>query len=125
MRNCSCKLQEVTTFYCKFILRTRLKILSAITTTNMKLISLILIKGTQGILLSVGITILLLFAILFAVAFLLSMSLHRLRYLSQTPLTSIEHINTHNWMKSTYKSFNALNIFASATQTRSELQIKN
>ena len=51
--------------------------------TSKKLISLFLIRASQGVLISAGITTLVLLVVLFAWAYLISMSLSRLREASQ------------------------------------------
>lgn len=91
--------------------------------TNMKLISLILIRTSQGILISAGIITLFLFVILFVWAYFLSIGLHRLRDLSHTKITQIGHLDVHDLMQPAYKKFSAINLFSGAAQTPNKFQI--
>ena len=64
--------------------------------TSKKLISLFLIRASQGVLISAGITTLVLLVVLFAWAYLISMSLSRLREASQLEVNISTGFNFKN-----------------------------
>lgn len=75
--------------------------------TSMKIISLMLIRTPQAILISAGVTTLFLVAVLFVWTCFLSISLHRLHDISQTQIIPIVRLDVHGLMQSAYKKFNA------------------
>lgn len=83
----------------------------------MKLIFFIAIRASQGILISVSIPTLLLFAVLFAWAFFLFMSLHQLRDLLPAHYNTVEYLNIHRLMQKIFNNLNAINFAVSAIRT--------
>ena len=69
----------------------------------MKLFILVLIRTSQGTLISAGITILIILAIILTCAFILSITLNRLNDFSQNQDYSINYTDIHNLIKITSK----------------------
>ena len=78
--------------------------------TSKKLIGLLLIRASQGVLISVGITTLILLAVLFAWAFLVSASLSRLREASRYELSIYKYFDFKNIAMLTQNNLNTVAI---------------
>ena len=91
----------------------------------MKLAILILIRTSQGVLISAGIPTLFLLAVLFAWSFILFMSLQQLRDLLQIRTTPVQHLKINDLMQKTYKYLDATNLNVNAIHAPNILQINN
>ena len=78
--------------------------------TCKKLIGLLLIRASQGVLISAGITTLILLAVLFAWAFLVSVSLSRLREASRYELSIYKYFDFRNIAMLTQNNLNTVAI---------------
>ena len=78
--------------------------------TRKKLIGLLLIRASQGVLISAGITTLILLAVLFAWAFLVSVSLSRLREASRYELSIYKYFDCRNIAMLTQNNLNTVPI---------------
>lgn len=91
----------------------------------MKLAILILIRTSQGVLISVGIPTLVVIAVLFAWVFFLFISMHQLRDLLPARTNSTEYLNIYRVMQTKFKRFYSINVAINTIRTPNLLQIKN
>ena len=92
--------------------------------TSKKLIGLLLIRASQGVLISAGITTLILLAVLFAWAFLVSVSLSRLREASRYELSIYKYFDFRNIAMFTQNNFNKVAIVENTSKFSNGIERK-